>query len=90
MMAHQLRHLLRGHLQTNRLVTVIESVDGRSIVFLSHWKVRLSQTERDTAWLPKEPSRVRVLTNTHKYTETDSHSSAALNCSYPICQRLRR
>lgn len=78
MIAHQLCHLLGGHLQTNRLATVMESVDGGSIVFLSRWKVRPRRSEG------------RELQQGRKGTGTDMYSSTALNRFYPICQRLPR
>lgn len=65
MIAHQLCHLLGGHLQTNRLATVMESVDVGSIVFLSRWKVRPRRSEE------------RELQQGRKGTGTDMYSSTA-------------
>lgn len=45
MTAHQPYHLRSERSQTKQLVTVIESVNGRSIVLLLQWKVTPGQTE---------------------------------------------
>ena len=73
MIAHQLHHLLRGHLQTNRLASVIESGDSRSIVYLSHWKVKLRQTESEWNGFPSRGIR-RERHSSRSYTRRSTRA----------------